>query len=335
MKTVLWVLRQSLEQGPEGPTSKVASIRYRAILPAAGLVRHGWDSRFAVVESTHDGNASPLDLRADALVLNKSFNPFNEIVVRRAMQAGTRVLFDISDNHFDSPRFAAHYRALAMQCDAITVPTASMAQVVMEHTGRDAIVIADPVERSRMPPGALPDGRAPLRVLWYGHATNLAALVKHSEDLAAAGQRAALQLKLLCSEGPRTDAACEMLRLHGIDTTFIPWSPSAMDEALAWCHLVIIPADVNDTRGKVKSANRLVEALWAGRYVVAHPLEAYREFSDCASICERLSEGIDWALRNPADVASRIVRAQEAIAERFSVEAVARHWDAALQGAAP
>ncbi len=79
------------------------------------------------------------------------------------------------------------------------------------------------------------------------------------------------------------------------------------------------------------SSNRITESLWAGRFVVASPLHSYLEFADTAWVEEDLISGIRWALAHPQEVVTRIAAAQERIAAKYSSEAIARQWLAALQ----
>ena len=67
-----------------------------------------------------------------------------------------------------------------------------------------------------------------------------------------------------------------------------------------------------------KSSNRIIESLWAGRFVVAHPIPSYMEFNKWAWIGGDLAEGIAWMVDNAASIAGRVSAAQDYIASAYS-----------------
>ena len=341
---IAWVIFEALEKSTQGITSPIASIRYRALLPALELAKSGVDSNFVVVPpaGAATGGALP-DCDGDAVTFSKSFNPVNETLAQHARGRGAHVVFDISDNHFDTPEYAAHYRAMAGLADTVTAATAAMAAAVLQHTGRTAIVIPDPVEALRVAP--VPDNSgwgtprnwlqrrfgnapapAPLRLLWFGHPANLHPLAALAPQLAGVTQYGPVQLRIVTQPGAAATAACETLARHGIAAEVAPWSLAAMRTAFEWCQLVLIPSDADNPRAKVKSANRLLESLWAGRYVVASPIEAYQDLAEYAWVNRDLARGIVWAMQHPAAVAQQIERAQQHIAAHLTVAAVAAQW---------
>jgi hypothetical protein len=87
---------------------------------------------------------------------------------------------------------------------------------------------------------------------------------------------------------------------------------------------------VHDPRKVVKSPNRFTESVWAGRFVIAHPLPAYEELADFGWVGEDLLEGLQWYARNPGEAAARVRAGQHLVAERFTPQAVAKVWKAVL-----
>src|SRR5436190_3584187 len=71
---IVYVCYGALEQGPAGPTSKMASMRYRAIVPARELRRLGHDVRIVVAGEGAWSEAEVEALRCDVVVVSKSFN---------------------------------------------------------------------------------------------------------------------------------------------------------------------------------------------------------------------------------------------------------------------
>ncbi|HST01042.1 MAG TPA: hypothetical protein VLJ84_05225, partial [Usitatibacter sp.] len=109
---VLFTTVAALRQGPAGPTSDLASARYRIVIPAQQLARLGHQVQLASLS----GDAWPADVRdavADAVVISKSFHAANEDLAKEMKARGVRVVVDFCDDHFDSPQHGAHFRNLA------------------------------------------------------------------------------------------------------------------------------------------------------------------------------------------------------------------------------
>jgi hypothetical protein len=99
-----------------------------------------------------------------------------------------------------------------------------------------------------------------------------------------------------------------------------------MESLLASHDIVIIPSPWRDPARRANTPYRLVSALHAGRFVVAHPLPAYAPYADFAWLGDELCAGIEWALRHPREVLERIAQGQAFIDQRHSADAVARFW---------
>jgi glycosyltransferase involved in cell wall biosynthesis len=120
----------------------------------------------------------------------------------------------------------------------------------------------------------------------------------------------------------RTNEKCEL--------RFVPWSRAAVAVELARADLVLLPQDAASEWGRVKSHNRLVEALRAGRFAIASPIPSYLELSDYAWIGEPLADGVEWALAHPIDVLAKLRAGQNAVEQRFSPRKIGERWASTL-----
>jgi glycosyltransferase involved in cell wall biosynthesis len=111
---------------------------------------------------------------------------------------------------------------------------------------------------------------------------------------------------------------------------FEAWSPETTQRALQECDLAVIPSDLNLRRMTVKSANRVMEILRAGRFAVAHAIPSYLEFSAHAWIGEDIIDGIKWAMAHPNEVRARIRAGQDYVENNFSPQALGRQWQSAF-----
>jgi glycosyltransferase involved in cell wall biosynthesis len=105
-----------------------------------------------------------------------------------------------------------------------------------------------------------------------------------------------------------------------------------MPVALSACDLVLLPSDPADPLKAGASANRIAEALNAGRFPVASHLPSYRAFAEAAWLGEDLVQGIEWALANPGEVLARIRRGQALVADRFAAARIGSRWRELFEG---
>lgn len=338
---ISWITFASLRMENGEIASDMASARYRMLRPGRYLQDQGNAVEFHSVGLDVTWDSYPQGaLNADVVIFSKSFNGANEDAASFAGTNGAKVIFDVSDNHFINPEFSAHYHAMAALADRVAVPTAEMGKVVLEHTGIIAAVVPDPVEGRRKPPSAMrtaghrrfglfPRPREAVRLLWFGHSSNMPALLAVIPSLMALTKEYPVALEIVTSRNPLLEG---LLSKHATEASknfrlaFSEWSPQAMENALERCDLVIIPGDPAGGRESVKSHNRLTETLWAGKYAVAHPLPAYQDFIDWAWISEDLMTGIKWALTHPDMVPSQVAQAQAFIKDNFSPAKIGARW---------
>lgn len=131
-------------------------------------------------------------------------------------------------------------------------------------------------------------------VLWYGHESNLKTIEPYRD--------------------------C-------IDTvlTHPDWTREKQVQAISECAVVVIPTDER----KGKSANRLIEAVRNGRFVVAGGLPANDEFKQFMWIGD-IREGLEWAKSHPDDCIERVRKCQDYIRDKFSPERIGKLWLDAL-----
>ncbi|WP_293351606.1 hypothetical protein [Phenylobacterium sp.] len=320
-----WITFGALERASDGTTtSPVASLRYRVLIPIREL--DGIAHRVVAVRPDATGDLRAQALDADVAVFSKSFSPANQTLAREARARGLRVIFDICDNHYDDPRFGAACRAMTALADRVVCNTEAMAAAAGAYASRPPVVVEDPYEGPAGAAGYAPG--ATLRLLWFGHPSNLDSLQAAMPDLAEVSRRRPLSLTLLTQVTEPLAAECRRVsaRFQGrLDMSARPWSLEAQWAELAACDVVIIPSH-EDPRNTVKSANRMVEALRAGRPVASQPMPAYRPFDRWTPVRPTLSEGLAWLDAHAADAPALVTEAQRYIEGRYAPAIVAEGW---------
>jgi len=333
---ITWLIDAEVREEAGKLISSAASVRYRVLAPAAELESHGHHSRLL----RHDPAtpAEQLDglLACDVLVVSKVLAPGKGDLVARAQSLGTRVVFDLCDDHFHTPQLEETYRQLATAADRLVASTEEMAATIQRETGRSAAIIGDPFEGPAGEPRFSP---APdrLRLLWFGHPTNFDTLAAIMPGLQELAYELPLALEVISDPaGSRIEEALRSIdggTASNFTASFTRWSPAATWQGLAACDAVLLPSN-SGARKLVKSPNRLVESLRAGRLVVAYPLPSYQLFAPHVWLGEDICSGIRWAAQHAAEAEARIRAGQALVVERLSPAAVARQWDAVLAGVA-
>lgn len=227
-------------------------------------------------------------------------------VEREVLDLYPKKVYDICDDNFNCPQRGPEYVAHAKEANAVTVNSDVMRFIVHKRTGRSAVVIPDPYEHPEVPP-SWGDG-----LLWFGHWTNV-------KDLARTG----LEATIITNPDSVPEDSETRKYLEG--RRVVPWSHVAMDYALKTHALVVIPTG----RSMAKSANRLIESVRAGKFVVAEPLPAYEEFSRWMWVGD-IREGVAWATAHPGECQERVRACQDYIRDRYSPEAIGRLWEGVL-----
>ncbi|MCV6636438.1 hypothetical protein [Candidatus Albibeggiatoa sp. nov. NOAA] len=327
---ILWITPKPIKKQNNTFTADMASTRYRVLIPAKYLETKQYKQTFVSLDDNPSlKKITPLIAQQDIIVFSKSFNPvFNQQVAILAKKMNARIVFDICDNHFETPELYTHYKNMIYMADIVTANTEAMSRIVQQHTKRQAAVIPDPYEGEYKPAHFQPVGNQ-LNLLWFGSNTNLQSLESILPELSKLNQNISIKLSIVTAKSAQLESIYNQLNKLSIPFQFASWSIKTTQQAIQQSDIIVIPSLLND-RTKVKSSNRMVEPLWAGRFVVAHPLPAYKPFAQWAWVNEKLSDGIYWALQNPTQVAKNIEAAQHHIAQSYSPKRIGFLWDKLL-----
>ena len=226
------------------------------------------------------------DETADTLIFSKPTASNVATAVRKKSDGG-RALVDVCDAHLHRP----HYQDFIRLADAVVVPTPFLAQLILEDCGVEATVIPDPYELPEQPPHTHGS-----KLFWFGHASNAYSLEPYLPFL-------------------RTQDFRLMSNLPGA----IPWSQQGLVEELTRANIVVLPETA-----PYKSANRAIEAIRAGCFVVAEPHPSLESIPGIW--VGNLLKGIEWAIQNPSLSTERLMQSQAYVREQYTPERVANAW---------
>lgn len=351
---IVWVVEGVEPDGSGGYRSNLASNRYRAILPAQALSVLGHEVRF--MGATQWLEEAPT-LSADVVVMGKflsgsdsrAYQALSARVleqVRAVATRGIRVVADFNDDHFDHPLLGLHWRGLALAAQVIVAGSDAMAQRVRQFTSAHIEVVGDPVASPRFDPrtpsplGAsarwlhklLPAGGGAsrrIKLLWYGHPVNWPAMAAWLPALVEVSADHPILLWVVTQELPQIQSVLDGVNARhspALLAELVPWDESTQWSLLEQCDAVLVPSDPADPSKAVKTANRLTDALHAGRYVIGSSLPSYQAWADYADLSNDPVEAIRRLIADPAAALLNVSAGQCAVAQVVGLNAIAQQW---------
>lgn len=284
----------------------IASFRYRVLAPAQFLNQH-------FISPTVDSQANP---ESFAVIFSKHWTYNDWSYARFCKMRGQKVFFDICDDHLEG-NLSDHYLRMIDVADVIICNSKVMQERIKEVTGKDSIVIEDPVISIRQDYNK----DKPFFALWYGQAMNIQGLY----DVYTGEYPLEVAVPSHKIEPPE--------KFNKGTVRWVQWHPGIVGEAAQRTSVAILPY----RQGKnAKSANRVLEALWCGLPVVTDPIPAVEELG---------KDGIRYFGQDIApesiveyiqsvDFTEEMQNAQRMIQAKYSPEVIAQKWANALKGIA-
>lgn len=358
---IQWIVDGIFGDAIQGYQATLASNRYRVILPASVIESLGHEVEFTSTEHWAPGilqsGSAP-----DAIVIGKllpsagtsDFSRISESLIAgtlTARRSGIPVLADINDDHFDHPALGKHWLGIVNAVDAVVAGSEIMAEVTRRHTAKPIFVVGDPVASPyaeaavfRQESGwrggllsilnSLGVLKPRLQLVWYGNPTNWGSMATWAERLLPLAAEHPFMLSVVTRPGCGVEEIVANFNARNRPNAlmeFIPWDEDTVWESVRQAHIVLIPAELSDTRKSVKTTNRLVDAIHSGRIVVASPVPSYREFSDVAWLGEDILQGVRWCIAHPQEALEKIHQGQTRVTTTHSVEKIASQWMEAIK----
>lgn len=352
---VNWVAYNTVELKDGQLYSRVASARYRVIQPMAGLVQRGHVATLVQFDIDDVPDQVMTKFDADVVVFSKLITPnrdhFGKLaatsrtVIDRLRSTGRRVVADLNDNYFEHPFYGEFFRDLVGRVDAVVTSTPEMSALVARYTALPVTIVTDPFEGPRGAPRFAPPARRsrswfgnrgggsePLQLVWFGHPTNWKTMRAVVESLLELREWT-IELEIITATERGVEQFCDEFNArHGraCRLRFTPWSLAATWGGLARAALVLIPSSPHDAGKAVKSPNRLVESLRAGRFTVASSIPSYRSLAPYCWLGDSIVEGLKWALDHPDEAQHRALEGQGLVEARYSPAVIAGAWEAVI-----
>lgn len=332
MRRICWITFSTLEERGDVFYSPFASTRYRVLIPARWLEARGYS--LTLVSAEQPAAALSAATNADVVIFSKSNQPFNEEILAAAQRAGAKVIVDLCDQKFSPGVEGEHYRTMAARADGLVANTQEMAAAIRVATSREAAVIGDPYEGPKGEPEWKWQPGRRIEALWFGHPSNLDTLGVLLPQLAARKADVALSVRICTQVTAGLEEDCRRFNRefgNRVKVYFVPWSVEQVWLELSKTDLVLLPSRVGVGHKDVKSPNRLVESVWAGRFALASPLPAYQPFAEWLCLGDDFCAGLDWVLSHSSEIIPRIRAAQEYVAAHYSPEVIGKQWETVIE----
>lgn len=336
MANIQYISVGEIEQHNGTHTSTLASLRYRILIPAQHLGRR---HSIQIIRPPTKTDTWPLnfinDTSSDIIIFSKTLHLDNETLAKARRSLGQSVVLDVCDNYFDHlhhvDKWRAHFITMCHLATYIIASTPILVDAIKQYTGRDAVVISDPVEGIKNTPCFAPTFPR-LKLLWFGHPTNGMSLINIMDDLLALSQTIPLQLTVVTGPYDKFENYLhDFNKHHGaiLPINLKYWSLETTWQSINDCDLVIIPTLPNEF-SRAKSPNRLIEALWGGKFVVANAIPSYQSYSPFCWLGEKINDGICYAINNSTLVQQQIKQGQNYVSTHHSPYIIANAWENAL-----
>ena len=295
---------------------KRASHRLRGEVTARALADQGYDSKILTDWADVDSNT--------IVVFLKRSQPHS---IQRAKDLGAKTIYDLCDNKFEEKE---EYEPCCQTADLVSVNSVNMGISTKHHTGKDSIVMPDPFERPKLPPKFEPGST--VKLLWFGSQSSFkffpfVEIWQRLEReignykytmISAKTDRVLNKMQTRQSKGQVTGINFDKIDMR-------EWSWDLQGELLRDWDIVLMPVQTENPRTDTKSANRLIDSLISGKFVITTPLHSYQEFAPYTWQGDYI-EGIKWAMANPDEVLKMITAGQQYVEENYSAHVLSKKF---------
>jgi len=295
---------------------KRASHRLRGEVTARALAEQGYDSKILTDWADVDSNT--------IVVFLKRSQPHS---IQRAKDLGAKTIYDLCDNKFEEKE---EYEPCCQTADLVSVNSVNMGISTKHYTGKDSIVMPDPFERPKLPPKFEPGST--IKLLWFGSQSSFkffpfVEIWQRLEReignykytmISAKTDRVLNKMQTRLSKGQVTGINFDKIDMR-------EWSWDLQGELLRDWDIVLMPVQTENPRTDTKSANRLIDSIISGKFVITTPLHSYQEFAPYTWQGDYI-EGIKWAMANPDEVLKMITAGQQYVEENYSAQVLSKKF---------
>ena len=304
----------------KGKIPRRASQRFRGLVPLKHMLpTDGYIDR--VEEATKD----------DIVIMSKAIEVKDFMYLK---DIGIKFIFDVCDNKWRLGKDRQKNKAImndgCKYANLITTTCGELKQKIYEESGKVALIIDDPFERTIEEPRFKPHEKN-LNICYFGGRKSFW-LVNWEEVIAGLNYicgRLGVEYTLNCITQKHLLASKKITHHYYPDGPVImyEWDYELQKQLVSKSDFVLLPVpNDNPLVFSYKSPNRVIDSIAQGRYVVTtNGVTSYEQFGDFIGLGS-LQKNIKWAMENPKDVISKIKEGQNYIQKYRSPGVIAKQW---------
>lgn len=231
------------------------------------------------------------------------------------------VVLDYTDDHIQHPSVMTDFYQVALErADQVVCSSQHLHQSISTTFLKKISVIEDAVEYQPLAPKSAPNEQR--RLLWFGHHSNLNALLHFLQTF---NPPMPVEVLVLSTEqGRQMLQSSTPPRSSTVRLLFKYWSIDEMPKAAAQCDACIIPVDDSSPAKKGASSNRLLTSLTLGLPTCVDLIPSYLPFRDFVTNLH--SPQLDQLIKDPQAHQSQIEHAQRHIGLNYSFQSLGQKW---------
>jgi len=320
MRTAIVTYARVLNDGGT-PTFRAAGNRLRLVPAYQALADAGTTPVIFAGAEEADILASRQFRNVDQVVFGKLLKPMRALR-EHCRASGIRIVFDICDDPWDYPELRPVIDA-AGDADFCTTSSEGLARKLRSRLGVRAEIVKEPPDCAYAEPRVGPFGDR-VRFLWFGSDTNADSLDGLVETLRPLTAKHKIALKLIGGERRRYEPVLASASAD-FSVSFERWELGLIDREMNRADIVLIPKRAGRW-SELKSENRLVSALAAGRIAVAGPIESYLGLSDWCVLTTDFLSAVKDILNRPAHYLERVRAGQDHVRRYHDRAVIQRRW---------
>jgi len=258
----------------------------------------------------------------DVIIVSKMFHNNVVDLIKEAKRINIKVISIFDDWFVDkkntNKRHLINLEAAKLS-DVNVVKTSEAANVLKDNLGISSQIIPDYLRFDK----AIGDlhFKDPIRVSWFGMHTNFDTLLFGINQIVESN--IACELSVICSQFRFLQKNLTTIDKTKISIKLIEWT-EAMDKEIVKSDVVIIPL-LDDPQRKVKSSNRIIDAINLGKFVVMSDVNQFKEFKEFCYM-GHIGEGLKWVQNNKQSAKEMVLKGQNYVDKQYSKEKITKLW---------
>ena len=258
----------------------------------------------------------------DVIIVSKMFH--NDVVnlIKEAKRNNIKII-SIFDDWFVDKNIIDKRHLINLEAEKLSnvnvVKTSEAAKVLKNNLGINSQIIPDYL-RFNKSIGNL-HFKDPIKVSWFGMYTNFDTLLFGINQIVESN--IACELSVISSQLRFLKKHIATINKTKISIKLIEWT-EAMDKEVIKSDVVIIPL-LDDSRRKIKSSNRIIDAINLGKFVVMSDVHQFKEFKEFCYM-GHIGEGLKWVQNNKQSAKEIVLKGQNYVERNYSKEKITGLW---------